>query len=82
MRVLCVSKDAPLPEHPVLRKAIQDIVIGDPYTVVREVDDKYELAEFPHPLTILWLKRCFIPLSDIDETEMSRDYNVVKALFP
>ena len=73
MRVLCISKDPPKENHPDLIDAANKIKIGLNYTVVGEEDGCYELSEFPHPRKILWSKKCFIPLSDIDETELVKE---------
>ena len=70
MKVICINKDTPARNHPDLIKAVKKIVVGEIYNVVVDESRGYELAEFPHPLQILWSKENFIPLSNIDETEL------------
>lgn len=55
-------------------------VEGEVYTVVEECEgDSYVLAELRNNKNgsiAAFLKRRFIPLSSIDETEMERNYNI------
>lgn len=74
MKVLCVCKDQPAGNDPDLIAAAAKLTVGEIYTVIFEQDDHYELEEFPHLGHIMWRKRCFSPLSDIDETTFERNY--------
>lgn len=57
-------------------KASDFLKEGETYTVVRELEDRdaYIIAEVDHPDGCR--KYRFIPLSQIDETEMERNYNL------
>lgn len=76
MKVICIeSKWTPASSN-----IVDFPVYGNVYNVVQEGFDFinqpcYELAEFPRKWV---LKSCFIPLSDIDETEFIREYNTEK----
>lgn len=73
-RVICVSKEEPVEEHPDLIIAAAILEVGAVYNVVEEWNDMCELAEFPHPRQIFWLKKNFIPCSDISETTFERNF--------
>lgn len=75
MKVMCISKELPKEDHPILIQAANDLTVGEIYTVIYEEPTLYELAEFHHPRGILWEKKNFIPLSQICETTFERDYN-------
>lgn len=59
----------------------QMIYEGEVYTVLSEVNHPYGPAYFlaEKPADLTYQKRRFIPLSDISETEMKREYNVQPA---
>jgi len=71
---MCISKDSPEIPYPDLVKAAKALQVGEIYTVVECLEKYIELQEFPHPLQILWRIECFAPLSEIDETEMERNF--------
>ena len=69
MRVICISKDRP-GEHADLIIAAAMLEVGSMYTVIDEDETRYELAEFPHPLHIMWDKIHFATLPDNTSDEM------------
>lgn len=71
MQVMCIHKNLPRQEHPDLIKAAEEIQVGSIYQVVLVTATHYELAEFPHPRTILWDKECFAKLSEESAEEMA-----------
>lgn len=73
-KVICVQlEDAETPDS-YLIQAAKELRVGEIYTVVNESRKGYKLAEFIHPRGIWWLKKSFISLSSIDETEMEHHY--------
>lgn len=74
MRVLCINNG----KGHMQEAYLPDVIIGEEYNVVKILDvgevDYYILEEQPdHIAYIYWL---FIPLSDIDEMEFERNYNL------
>lgn len=70
MRVICIDdKRVPFMRFDGISYA-HLLKVGETYTVIGEDTNGYELAELPHPKGSYWYKGRFIPLSNIDETEL------------
>lgn len=81
MKVLCINIHPPAINHPILIEAISKLKVGEIYTVIDmgkgfySSKDLYVLEEIPSPIKdnrIGFEIECFMPLSNIDETEMVR----------
>lgn len=82
MKVMCIET----PKHKAGDGASPIVIVGQLYTVIDQGNDAflssvgiikepwYELGEHNG---YCYRQRHFIPLSDISETEMERDYNLV-----
>jgi hypothetical protein len=83
MKVLCIGKGTPFGTESWRRLADSLMIIGELYTVIDEGigdvtgEECYEFAEIQipgyHPC---FVKKYFIPLSDIDERHMERNYKI------
>lgn len=77
MRVVCIGKEY-FGWHPDSIAAVNHIQIGDVVDVIDEGEECggwYEFSQYPD---LCWYKRNFAPLSEIDETEMERNYKTEK----
>lgn len=80
MRVMCISDYI----ENEMKSYMPKLKVGEIYTVIKETKESgfyfYLLSEHINPDFNYWYeKSCFIPLSDIDETELIKQRELVNA---
>jgi hypothetical protein len=78
MKVICIRTEAPETPDPELVIASLEMYVGRVVTVIDEGEEYggwYEFDEYPD---LFWYKENFVPLSDIDETEIAKEREVVE----
>jgi peroxiredoxin len=80
MNVMCIKRDKPVLNHRDLWEAYNRMEVGDRLTVVHSEAMGYGLAEYPP--SILFDKKCFAIIPDIDEEDfvIKKQNNKMKKL--